>query len=350
MLTAIVRDDRYLEHMPGHTHPEHPSRLRAVHDMLDRDPPGPLLHIAPELAMLKELERVHTPAYIKTVLQTAAHPFTNLAPDTPACAKSYLSAWLAVGGCLRAVDALMEKRCAAVFCLVRPPGHHAQPDRAAGFCFFNNLGIAARYAADRYRLSRIMIVDWDIHHGNGLQELFYASAGTSYFSTHDALLFPYTGAIEEAGTGPGTGYTVNIPMPRSFGDDAVLHLYRHTLGPFMRAIRPEIVLVAAGFDAHHDDPIGRSPMTAAGFGRLARLVCELVRENGAPPLLLALEGGYHIRALAACVREVLCSLTQAENATGAPPASPLNAEASAAAEILAAKVHAVHRPHGVWMP
>ena len=342
MLTGIVRDERYLEHMPGHTHPEHPSRLRTIHEMLDKNPPGDLMGIPAELATLEELELVHTPTYVKKVLKTAEQPYTNLAPDTPACARSYLSAWLAVGGCLRAIDALMEHRCEACFCLVRPPGHHALPDRAGGFCFFNNLGISARYAADRYGLRRILIVDWDIHHGHGLQELFYSDPSVLYFSTHDTLLYPHSGAMEETGTGAGTGYTVNIPLSRKFENEDFLHIYRETLAPVIHGFRPELILAAAGFDAHREDPIGRSRITTQGFGHLTRLLLRLLPDAGNPPLFLSLEGGYNPRALTDSVREVLSALILPE--TDVLPATDPSPEAEALAE----QVREIHTPYGVW--
>jgi acetoin utilization deacetylase AcuC-like enzyme len=343
MLTGIVRDDRYLEHMPGHTHPEHPSRLRAIHDMLDRFPSGDLVKIPAELATLEELELVHTPNYVKKVLKTADQKFTNLAPDTPACARSYISAWLAAGGCLRALDALMEKRCSACFCLVRPPGHHARPDRAGGFCFFNNLGITAKYAMKKYGLRRILILDWDIHHGNGFQELFYSDPAVLFLSTHDLLLYPYSGELEETGCGAGAGYTVNIPLSRTFEDADILYIYRETLSPVIRRFRPELILVAAGFDAHVDDPIGRSRMTAGGFARLAQLLLSLIPEADSPPLLLSLEGGYNIRALADCVHEVITAMVHPEE-TGTTADTP-----SSGAEALVRKVRDVHKSYGVWV-
>lgn len=343
MLTGIVRDERYLEHMPGHTHPEHPSRLRTIHDMLDKNPPGHLIDIPAEFATLAELELVHTPTYVKKVLKTAEQAHTNIAPDTPACARSYLSAWLAVGGCLRAIDALMQQRCEACFCLVRPPGHHAQPDRAGGFCFFNNLGVSARYAISKYGLRRILIIDWDVHHGNGLQELFYSDSSVLYFSTHDTLMYPYSGAMEEAGAGAGTGYTVNIPLPRQFENEDILHIYRETLPPVIRRFRPELILVAAGFDAHREDPIGRSRMTAQGFGHLTRLLLSLLPDAGNPLLLLSLEGGYNPRALTDSVREVLSSLVLPKEGA-LPTTAP-----SPGAEALAAQVREMHKPFGVWM-
>ena len=342
MLTGIVRDERYLEHMPGHSHPEHPSRLRTIYDMLDKNPPGDLTDIPAELATLEELELVHTPTYVKKVLKTAEHAYTTLAPDTPACSRSYLSAWLAVGGCLRAIDSLMQHRCEACFCLVRPPGHHALPDRAGGFCFFNNLGISARYAAGKYGLRRILVIDWDVHHGNGLQDLFYSDPSVLYLSSHDALLYPYSGAMEETGAGAGTGYTVNIPLPRQFETEDILHIYRETLTPVIRRFRPELVLVAAGFDAHREDPIGRSRMTTQGFGSLTRLLLKLLPDAGNPPLLLSLEGGYNPRALTDSVREVLTALILPK-VDILPTTAP-----SPGAEALAAQVHKMHKPYRVW--
>ncbi len=342
MLTGIVRDERYLEHMPGHAHPEHPSRLRTIHDMLDKNSPGDFIDIPAELATLEELELVHTPTHVKKVLKTAEQSFTNLAPDTPACARSYLSAWLAVGGCLRAVDALIRKRCEACFCLVRPPGHHALPDRAGGFCFFNNLGIAARYATDRHGLRRILIVDWDVHHGNGLQELFYSDPSVFYFSTHDTRLYPYSGAMEEAGEREGAGHTINISLSRKFENEDFLYIYRETLTPVIHRFRPELILVAAGFDAHKEDPIGRSRITTQCFGHLTRLLLNLLPDAGNPPLLLSLEGGYNPRALTDSVRDVLSALILPETDV------PRITAPSSDAEALVAKIQKIHTPHRVW--
>lgn len=343
MLTGIVRDDRYLEHMPGHTHPEHPSRLRTIHEMLDRDSPGDLVTIPAEPATLEALELVHTPNYVKKVLKTAEQKFTSLTPDTPACARSYLSAWLAAGGCLRGLDALMAEQIEACFCLVRPPGHHAQADRAGGFCFFNNLGITARYAAQKYGLRRILILDWDIHQGNGLSEIFYSDPGVLYFSTHDLLLYPYSGELEEVGLGAGAGHTVNIPLSRTFEDADILYIYQETLSPVIRRFRPELILVAAGFDAHSEDPIGRSRMSTQGFVRLTQLLLSLLPEAESPPLLLSLEGGYHPRSLTECVREVLATLLAPKEEGTVPDRICFEAEA------LVGKVREIHKPFKVWV-
>jgi acetoin utilization deacetylase AcuC-like enzyme len=340
---GIVRDDRFLEHMPGHSHPEHPSRLRAVHRMLDAELPEGCEMIQPEPATLEVLELVHTSAYIKKVLKTADHKFTSLAPDTPASAKTYLSAWLAVGGCLKALEALVSGQCDVCFAMVRPPGHHALADRAGGFCIFNNLGVTARYAINHFDFHRILIIDWDIHHGNGIQDLFYRENKVLYFSTHDMLLYPYSGNLEETGKGQGQGYTINVPLPRDLNDADLLHLYRAILTPVVQQYVPDLMLIVAGFDAHHEDPIGRMKITESAFADLTGLLLHLRNLVHDPPMLFALEGGYSNRGLVNSLRSVLKILT---SKAGLPEISssetPLGAR-------LVAKVREVHAPYKVWI-
>jgi acetoin utilization deacetylase AcuC-like enzyme len=329
--------------MPGHIHPEHPSRLRAIYEMLEKNPPGEFLSVPAEPATLEDLELVHTPTYIKKVLKTADQTHTSLAPDTPACAKSYLSAWLAAGGCLRALDALMARKCEACFCLVRPPGHHALADRAGGFCFFNNLGITARYAMKAYGLQRILIVDWDIHFGNGFQELFSSDPSVLCFSSHDMLLFPFSGEMEDIGMNPGAGHMINVPLSRTFEDGDILYLYGELLLPVIRRFKPELVLVAAGFDGHREDPIGRSRMTSRGYGNLTRMLLNMLPEASNPPLLLSLEGGYNPRVMTESVREVLAALVDSK--PKAPPPEVFGPEA----EALVTRIREIHKPYGVWV-
>ena len=340
---GIVRDDRYLEHMPGPTHPEHPSRLRAVHRMLDIEIPEGYEIIEPQMATLEELELVHTSAYIKKVLKTADHKFTSLAPDTPASAKTYLSAWLAVGGCLKGLEALVSGQCNVCLAMVRPPGHHALADRAGGFCIFNNLGITARYAIKKFGFRRILIVDWDIHHGNGIQELFYREKSVLYFSTHDMLLYPYTGNLEEIGKGWGQGYTINIPLPRDVNDSDLLHVYREILSPVVQRYVPDLILIVAGFDAHHEDPIGRMKITEAVFADLTRLILQLRAMANDPPILFALEGGYSDRGLASSVRSVLKVLTAKKASQGSS-----NIETSRGAQLVKT-VRQIHSSYKVWI-
>ena len=339
---GIVRDDRFLEHMPGHTHPEHPSRLRAVYRMLDAELPDGYDVIQPEPATLEVLELIHTSAYIKKVLKTADHKFTSLAPDTPASAKTYLSAWLAVGGCLKGLEALVSGQCDVCFAMVRPPGHHALADRAGGFCIFNNLGVTARYAINQFDFRRILIVDWDIHHGNGIQDLFFREKKVLYFSTHDMLLYPYTGNLEETGKGWGLGYTINIPLPRDLNDADLMHLYRGVLTPVVERYMPDLIMIVAGFDAHHEDPIGRMKITESAFADLTRLLLHLRKMAHDPPILFALEGGYTNRGLVNSVRSVLKILTLKAEPRGFP-----SSETILGAQLVA-KVREIHAPYKVW--
>lgn len=308
---GIIRDDRFLEHKTGHFHPEHPSRLSEIHRMLDRDFAGRLTVITPKPATVEQVETVHTAEHIRRILKTAEQNTTILAPDTPVSAKSYLAAWLAVGGCLQGIDMLMDGTFDALFALVRPPGHHATADRAGGFCIFNNLALAARYAAARYSIERTLVIDWDVHHGNGINDIFYEDRGVYYYSTHDTMLYPYSGDLQETGRGPGEGYTMNIPLFREMTDDDMVYLYHHTLLPVIAGYRPQLILVAAGFDAHADDPIGRCRFSELIFGRIARMLIDARVEAGTPgpPFLFALEGGYEPRALTRSVHSVLSALT-----------------------------------------
>jgi acetoin utilization deacetylase AcuC-like enzyme len=310
---GIIRDDRFLEHRTGHVHPEHPNRLKAIYRMLDTDFSDGLLRIEAEPATLEQLELVHTPSYIEKVLKTADHTFSSLAPDTPTSAKTYEAAWLAVGACLKGLDTMLSGQCDVCLSLIRPPGHHALPDRGGGFCIFNNLGVTARYAMGEHGLRRILIIDWDTHHGNGLHDLFYGEKEVLYFSSHDIGLYPYGGDWEETGEKDGQGYTINLPVPRELADQEFLHLYQEILGPVFRRYNPELVLIAAGFDSLHDDPVGRSRLTEMAFRGLTRLILELSAECERPPILFALEGGYDPSALSRSVKGVLEVLTETDH-------------------------------------
>ncbi len=216
---GVVKDERFYSHRPGHTHPEHPHRMKVIYRMLTQEFEHDLISVEPQMASLEQLELVHTATSIKKVFKTADHQFTSLAPDTPACAMTYVSACLGVGGCIAALDAVVTGTCDACFSLVRPPGHHALPDRAGGFCIFDNVAVTARYAMKAHGKKRILIIDWDVHHGNGVNDLFYDSRDVLYMSTHDPFLYPYTGLWEETGKGEGEGHTVNIPLTRKCRDE-----------------------------------------------------------------------------------------------------------------------------------
>lgn len=339
---GVVRDLRYLEHKPGLVHPESPNRLRAIYRMLDKDFPHGLITIEPELATLEHLELVHPPAYIKQILTTADRDFTSLSPDTPASAKTYLAAWLAVGGCIDGLKALLAGRCRACFSLVRPPGHHALPDRAGGFCIFNNLGITTRFAIEEHGFERILIIDWDVHHGNALQDLFYADKRVLYFSSHYMGWYPHTGDWEETGEGEGAGYTVNLPVPKELEDNDIIHIYRDILNPIVRRFRPELILIAAGFDAHQRDPLGRTRLTEKAYAWLTQIILQLSDSVRSAPILLALEGGYDNWALAASIREVLQVLTFNGRLERIP-----NVRTAKGAAVVA-KAHEIHAKFNVW--
>jgi acetoin utilization deacetylase AcuC-like enzyme len=277
--------------------------------MLEKDFPEGLISIPAAPATLEQLELVHTPTYITKVLRTAEREFTSLASDTPVGSQSYLAAWLAAGGCIKALQALVAGRCDACFALVRPPGAHAQSDAASGFCVFNNLAITAQYALRRYGFQRVLLIDWDVHHGNALQELFYDSDRVMYVSSHYTGWYPHSGELADVGVGQGVGYTINMPVPKEIEDGEILFLYWKVLTQVIKRYRPELILVAAGFDAHERDPIGRTKLTEKAYRWLTELIIELRDAVRSPPMLFALEGGFDVAALASCVREVMEVLT-----------------------------------------
>ncbi|HTY23338.1 MAG TPA: histone deacetylase, partial [Desulfomonilaceae bacterium] len=339
---GVVRDDRYLEHWTGIIHPEHPNRLKYVYGMVDAEFSGTLINIEPQPVTLADLEVVHTPTYVRTVIYTANRGLTHLAEDTPTSPGSYMAAWLAVGGCITALETLRSGECDVCFCLLRPPGHHAQRDRAGGFCIFNNLGVTARYALRKCDYKRILIVDWDVHHGNALQSLFYGEKEVLYISSHYTNIYPYAGEWEETGAGEGEGYNVNMVLTKAIEDLDLLYLYYEVVGEAIRRYQPDLILVPAGFDLHKQDIFGRAQITEKVFGMLTRLILDRKREIGDPPLLLALEGGYRIPALVKSVREVLKVLTDPDSAVKLPH------ESTPTGEQLLRTARSFHSKYGVW--
>ncbi|MEW6076500.1 MAG: histone deacetylase [Thermodesulfobacteriota bacterium] len=341
---AVARDDRFLLHKTGHSHPESPTRLSSIYRMLDQFFDGQLLTVTPRPVTLDQVELVHTPGHVRKLLKTAEQKVTSLAPDSPVSSQSYLAAWLAAGACVQGIDHLMNGDCRAFFALVRPPGHHALPDRTMGFCLLNNLAIAARYAQMRYSPRRILIIDWDAHHGNGLQQVFYGEKEVFYLSSHDPAMFPYSGGIADTGEGRGRGFTLNMPLPRDLTDADVDFLYRAVLPAVFEGYNPELILVAAGFDAHADDPLGRFLWTENAYFLLTSLIVRLTDRAGGIPVLLSLEGGYDPGANAASVRAVLNALVTADEAAAVGDSVPAHPEQ---VHELLESVFATHRPLGV---
>ncbi len=303
--TALVSDRRYLKHFAGRRHPERPARVAVMNEMAEQLGRARILALSPREASVEELELCHDPAYVAEVERSASMPRYDFDPDTHASPDSYQTARLAAGGVLTAVEAVMDGAADNAFAIVRPPGHHALAARAMGFCLFNNVAIAARYLIRRRGLKRVLVVDWDVHHGNGTQDIFYDSAEVLYFSTHQFPFYPGSGRLDEVGAGGGAGYTVNAPMPAKFGDNEYLRVFDDVLAPVVRQYRPEFILISAGFDAHFRDPLGGMRVTEAGFSALARRVKRLAAECCGGRMAAALEGGYDLKALADSGRSVI---------------------------------------------
>lgn len=304
--TGIVRDERYMEHAANGYHPESPERLRVIYKMLqEEDMRGKFLELTPRPASLEELEFVHTSRYIQTVAATAGQKLIMLDPDTYTCAQSYEIARLAAGGVLVAVDKVLAGELQNAFAFIRPPGHHAEANRAMGFCLFNNVAIAANYCIKVHKLQRVLIIDWDLHHGNGTQHSFYERADVLYFSTHQFPYYPGTGNISEVGSGAGKGFTVNVPLPSGPGDGEYFLIFEEILEPIAREYKPEIVFVSAGFDIYYQDPLGGMEVTPRGFANLSRIVLDFAQETCAGRVVFVLEGGYHLQGLRESAKEVL---------------------------------------------
>jgi acetoin utilization deacetylase AcuC-like enzyme len=314
MTTALIYDPIFLEHLTPADHPEQPERLRRAIEVLEAlnwmEREG-LVHLPPRAASEDELALIHGPAYIEHVkhaVERAARLEIEserksrfFATDTYVSAKSYEAAIRAAGAPLTAIDAVLKGEIDNAYCLVRPPGHHALKDSAMGFCLFNNVAIAARYAIEKHGLERVMIVDYDVHHGNGTQDAFYDDPRVLYFSTHQAPFYPGTGLSDELGEGPGLGTTINVPLPATtdFGPyDAV---FRQVLAPAADRFNPQLILVSAGFDAHWSDPIGDMYLSTAAFFQLNRVIIKLAELLCNGRLVMVQEGGYNIEAMAGCV-------------------------------------------------
>jgi acetoin utilization deacetylase AcuC-like enzyme len=307
--TGIVKDCRYLRHGEGVSHPETPQRLTSIYEMLDNpDMVWKFAEIDAREATREELLRVHLPAYVDAIAATAGKPIYMLDHDTMTTAETYEVARLAAGGTMNAIDSVLAGHVDNAFALVRPPGHHAQPGVAAGFCIFNNIAIAARHALARQGLKRILIADWDLHHGNGTQEIFYGDREVLYWSTHQSPCYPGTGALTEMGRGQGLGYTLNVPLKPGADDALYLRLYRDILTPIALAYQPEIILLSAGFDCYVGDPLGEMQVTPEGFACLTRILLDLAEECCGGRLMAVLEGGYNIQGLTKCVRSVLLEM------------------------------------------
>jgi acetoin utilization deacetylase AcuC-like enzyme len=253
---------------------------------------------------------VHTNSYVKEVDAVCKSGGGMLDPDTPVCDATCDIALLAAGGVIKAVDEVMNESRALkhIFALVRPPGHHANSNRGRGFCIFNNIAIAAEYLKREHGTKRILIVDWDVHHGNGTQEVFFDDPSVLYFSTHQYPHYPGTGWIDEVGSGEGRGFTVNVPLPIGTDDTSYLYAFNSILVPIATEFRPEFVLVSAGFDSHTKDPLASMAVTSLGFGLFTDVLKEIAKKSCGERIVMTLEGGYNLDAIAESVHSVFNSL------------------------------------------
>lgn len=301
--TGLVYHPAYLEHDMGAGHPESPNRLRAILERLEQSGTvDRLTRIEPRRAEDEWITQVHTPRYIAALNRHApATGRVSLDPDTAMSPGSLNAAYLAAGGVLAGVDAIMAQQVDHVFCAVRPPGHHAEASRAMGFCLFNNVAIAARYVQKQYGLTRVLIVDWDVHHGNGTQHSFEDDPSVLFFSTHQYPHYPGTGRASERGTGAGEGFTINVPMEAGEGDEAYRTVFHKVLVPAADHFHPEFVIISAGFDAHREDPLAQMGLTEEGYADLTGIVAGIARRHAGGRILSSLEGGYNLAALGASV-------------------------------------------------
>lgn len=308
MTTGYVYDPIYLEHNQR-GHPENQQRLRAIlraleeNGMLDRLAPVPAVPIAPE-----RLERVHSGRYVDQVQRVARQGGGHLDMDTYVRPASYEAALMAAGGLVEATQAVLDGHLANAFALVRPPGHHALRGRGMGFCLFNNVAIAARYALAERGLDRVLIVDFDVHHGNGTQDAFESDPAVMFISTHQYPYYPGTGNLRETGRGDGAGGIVNVPLGGGVGDEGFAQIFREVVGPAAWRFQPQLILVSAGYDAHWDDPLAHMHLSVGGYAAIARALADLAEELCDGRLVWTLEGGYHLEALAYSVLNTFAML------------------------------------------
>jgi len=327
--TAVVEDERFLGHRGPAGHPERPERISAVAAAIDARGAA-LTRFAPRPATTDEILRVHSREHFDRVAEASGRAPAQLDPDTYICAESLEVALLAAGGsaelALRVARGELDSGLAAV----RPPGHHAESDRAMGFCLFNNVAIAARALQQEESVDRIMILDWDVHHGNGTQHFFESDPSVLYASIHQFPFYPGTGAIGEIGVGPGEGFTLNIPLPAGCGDREYVGVMERLIAPAARRFRPEVMLISCGFDAHRDDPLAGMNVTREGYRALGAIARALADDLCGGRIVFVLEGGYAASGLQDGVGAVLDAITGVESLKlpkkePVLPASPLDA-------------------------
>lgn len=341
--TACITHPRYVEHtLPGH--PEHAGRIQAVWRELENAGLSDRMRsITPEPITDDLVLAVHTQHYFDSLKWIATHhqEIMLLNPDTYFGPTSLEVARLAAGGVVRAVDEVLSSRVSNAMAAVRPPGHHAVPDNAMGFCLLGNVAIAIRYAQRQHHLDRLMIVDYDVHHGNGTQDMLYDDPHALFVSTHQYPFYPGTGAIDETGTGEGRGYTVNIPLNAGHGDRNYAAIYEHIIWPLAERYKPQLLVVSAGFDAHWDDPLAHMRLSLPGYAHLTRELIKIAEKLCEGRIVFALEGGYNLDTLAHGVRNIAHALLGDDEISD--PLGPAPTATEPDIEPLIAQIRQIHR-------
>lgn len=300
--TGYVSDPFYLRH-ETEPHPENPGRLTAIQNRLESSEfYSNLIPIQPRKATPEEISMVHDKGYVASVQKSCADEVRNLDADTVISPDSYDAALLSAGAGMNAVDQLVEGQIHNAFCAVRPPGHHAEQDHAMGFCLFNNVAVAARYAQRAKGLNKIFIFDWDVHHGNGTQHSFYSDSSIYYSSTHQYPFYPGTGAANETGTADGLGANLNLPMDAYSDDEDYLSAVENKLIPEIQRYKPDLIIISAGFDAHQNDPLAQIQLSTKCFGKMTELIMAAADDICEGRILSMLEGGYDYDALSSSVQ------------------------------------------------
>jgi acetoin utilization deacetylase AcuC-like enzyme len=308
MRSAILIDPRYRDHDPGPGHPERPDRVAVIEDLVRSWHGAPFERVDARAASESEVLTAHASRLLERLRATQGLAHSRIDADTQTSARSYETALLAAGGLLELVDSVATRAYRNGFAFVRPPGHHATRDQSMGFCLLNNVAIAAEHLRRVHGLSRIAIVDWDLHHGNGTEAIFYDDPGVLYVSLHQYPYYPGTGAATDVGAGEGLGYNINVPFSAGVGDEGYALAFSEIVEPALRQFDPEFVLVSAGFDCHHRDPLGGMRVSERGFVEMSRRLLAVAEDHSGGRLAAVLEGGYDLDAIRSSTEVVLDEL------------------------------------------
>lgn len=303
---ALVKHDLFFQHTNGPNHPECAERLISIFNTLEKTK---LIDKAVSIdfgpATEEDITRVHTKAHFDRIKATAGKEHVKLDEDTATCPVSFDAAMMASGALISSLDHILSGDIDTAFAFARPAGHHAEKDKPMGFCLFNYVAVAAAHLIHKHKMDRVLVIDWDVHHGNGTQNIFFDDPRVLFFSIHQYPFYPGTGSLKELGYDKGLGYNVNVPIPSMYGDDDYLRIFHEILKPVIAQYKPQFTIVSAGFDAFFIDPLGGMRVTANGFAKFTRFVMEAAIEHSENKIAFALEGGYNLGELGNIAKEVV---------------------------------------------